>query len=165
MPCPKCFKPYQYEGYNSTTPQYCECKEQPKEECGICGHYPPCLHSRLDKILDNVLGDNKEKWEDRFDERFYDGLEKGKTTSGLPAKFVIKRVRENLSLDEIKDFIRETIKTEREQAVKEERERILKLLPKEISNINNRLYSKRTNIAYANGYNILLEEVKKILTN
>jgi DNA-binding transcriptional MerR regulator len=81
----------------------------------------------------------------------------------LPAKFVIKRVRENLSLDEIKDFIRETIKTEREQAVKEERERILKALPEEITEIEYCKYLGTYVQAYNDGHNECLEEVKNDL--
>jgi hypothetical protein len=75
---------------------------------------PGCLNVFLNEVLEQP----KEKWEEEFDNY----------KIGEYGKWKIGRV-------EAKDFIRETIKTEREQAIKEERKRLLNLIKTAIDNL------------------------------
>lgn len=51
-----------------------------------------------------------------FDELFYDGLEVIKTESGLPTKGVKRRIKENISLEDIKQYIQTKLSTEIKKA-------------------------------------------------
>jgi hypothetical protein len=105
---------------------------------------PECLNVFLNEILEQP----KEKWEDRFD------------------KYRLYFVGDE-SFNRAKDFIRETIKTEIEQAIKEERVRILKEVTKH--RISELFLTKRLNMLKGLSgnsiYNKAIDDIKEILTN
>jgi hypothetical protein len=116
------------------------CEEQPKEM--IKNLAVAC--AKADSI-------KKEKWGDRFKKMFmYE----------RPNNVLEFDILKAGNIGKLIDFIRETIKTEREQAVKEERERISKALPKRKIRI---IRGSELNEYGKLCYNQCLEEVKKII--